>query len=154
MADRPPDNPDLPAGYRDIPPEDRTKAETFFQRARTVADTGNYDYAIEMYLQGLNMDPESLEAHQALRDVAMRRKASGGKALGMLQAMKLRPGKDDKESMLNAETLLAYDPGNTDHMQTMLKAAHRAGYYDSVMWIGPSLQRASPTRTASGSGPA
>ena len=142
MADRPPDNPDLPAGYRDVPPEDRKKAETFFQRARTVADTGNYDYAIEMYLQGLNMDPESVEAHQALRDVSMRRKASGGKPLGMLQAMKLRGGKDDKEAMLNAEKLLAYDPGNTDHMLTLLRAAHRAGYYDSVMWIGPILQRA------------
>ena len=142
MADRPPDNPDLPAGYRDVPPEDRKKAETFFQRARTVADTGNYDYAIEMYLQGLNMDPDSVDAHQALRDVSMRRKVSGGKPLGMLQAMKLRSGKDDKEALLNAEKLLAYDPGNTDHMLTLLKAAHRAGYYDSVMWIGPILQRA------------
>ena len=142
MADRPPDNPDLPAGYRDVPPEDRKKAETFFQRARTVADTGNYDYAIEMYLQGLNIDPESVEAHQALRDVSMRRKVSGGKPLGMLQAMKLRGGKEEREQMLNAEKLLAYDPGNTDHMLTLLKAAHRAGYYDTVMWIGPILQRA------------
>lgn len=142
MSERPPDNPDLPAGYRDVPEEDRHKAAQFFERARTVADTGNYEYAIEMYLQGLTIDPESLEAHQALREVSLRRKASGGKTLGMLQAMQLRSGKDDKEAMLNAEKLLAYDPGNTNHMLTILKSAHKAGYYDSVMWIGPILQRA------------
>jgi tetratricopeptide (TPR) repeat protein len=143
VADRPPDNPNLPQGYRDVPPEDRKKAEVFFQRGRTVADTGNFDYAIEMFLQGLNIDPESMEAHQTLREISLRRKASGGKRLGMLEAMKIgRAGKDDKEIMLNAEKLLAYDPGNTDHMLTVLRSAHRAGYYDTVLWIGPILQKA------------
>jgi len=143
VAERPPDNPDLPAGYRDIPPEDRKKAEAFFQRGRTVADTGNFDYAIEMFLQGLNIDPESVEAHQTLRDISLRRKASGGKKLGMLEAMKLnRAGKDDKETMLNAEKALAYDPGETSYMLSLLKSAHRAGFYDTVLWIGPILQKA------------
>lgn len=52
---------DLPAGYTDIPEEDRRKARVFFDRGRTVADTGNFEYAIEMYLQGLNLDPEDVE---------------------------------------------------------------------------------------------
>jgi tetratricopeptide (TPR) repeat protein len=136
--------PSGPQGYRDIPLEDRKKAKAFFDRGTTVAATGNFDYAIEMYLQGLSMDPEAVDAHQILRDISLKRKASGGKAIGMLQMMKLKAArsKDEKESMLNAERLLAHDPGNTDHMVSLMQYAQKGGYYDTVMWIGPILLKA------------
>jgi len=133
---------DLPEGYRDIPPEDRTKARVFFDRGAAVAGTGNFDYAIEMYLQGLNLDPEAVDAHQALREISLKRKASGGKPIGMLAAMKLKGGKSEEQNMLNAEKLLAHDPGNTDHMLWLAQSAYRAGFYDTVMWIGPILRKA------------
>ncbi len=130
-------------GYQDVPEEDRRKAKVFFDRGKTVADTGNFEYAIEMYLQGLQLDPEEIEAHKAIREISLKRKASGGKNLGMFERMKIgRPTKDDKSNMLNAEKLLAYDPGNTDHMQSLLQNAHRAGYFDTVMWIGQIFQKA------------
>ena len=44
--------------------------------------------------------------------------------------------KDDKETLLNAEKVLAYDPGDLSNMVTVMQAAHKAGYYDTVMWIG------------------
>jgi hypothetical protein len=134
---------ELPPGYHDIPEADQKKAQVFFDRGKTVGDTGNYEFSIEMYLSGLAVDPDHKGAHQALRDVSLKRKASGGKDLGMMEKMKLkRPTKDDKQNMLNAEKLLAYEPGNTDHMVTMLQNAHKAGFYDTVMWIGPILLRA------------
>src|SRR5262245_37111512 len=133
---------DIPEGYREIPPEDQKKAEAFFTRGATVAGTGNYDYAIEMYIQGLNMDPEATSAHQALRDISLKRKASGGKPIGMLAAMKMRGGKDEKENLLNGEKLLASDPGNTDHMVRILETAVSGGFYDTVMWIGAILLKA------------
>ena len=74
---------EIPEGYRQIPEEDQKKATAFFAKGQTVAGTGNYDYAIEMYVQGLNMDPEATDAHQILRDFSMKRKASGGKPMGM-----------------------------------------------------------------------
>jgi len=129
-------------GYKGIPEEDQKKAAAFFARGQAVAGTGNYEYAIEMYLQGLAMDPEAVDAHQTLRDISMKRKASGGKAIGMLAAMKLRSGKDDQENLLNAEKLLAFDPGNTDHMLRMVESAVTGGYWDTVMWIGAILLRA------------
>ena len=128
--------------YHDVPEEDRKKAQVFFDRARTVAGTGNFEYAIEMYLQGLAIDPENVEAHQALRDISLKRKASGKKDLGMIEKMKLGPKKgDEKTSLLNAEKLLAYDPGNMDRMLAVFQAAYRGGFYDTVLWIGPILQR-------------
>src|SRR5690349_13620294 len=86
-----------PPKYHDIPEEDRKKAQVFFDRGKTVADTGNFEYAIEMYIQGLNVDPENTEAHQSLRDISLRRKASGGKDMGMMQKMKMPKAKDDKQ---------------------------------------------------------
>src|SRR5688572_4282673 len=132
-----------PQGYRDIPEADRRKAKQFFDRGAAVAGTGQFEYAIEMYLQGLSFDPESIDAHQSLRDISLKRKASGGKSLGMFEAMKLKGGRgDDRQKMLNAAKLLSYDPGNTDHMLTMMDAAAKYGYYDTVMWLGPILLKA------------
>lgn len=123
--------------------QDRRKAKAFFDKGKTVADTGQYDYAIEMFLQGLSIDPDAVEAHQTLRDISLMRKASGGKSAGMFEALKLkRPTKDDKQAMLNAEKLLSFDPGNTDHMVSLLQAAHRAAYYATASWIGPVLFKA------------
>jgi len=133
----------IPEGYREVPEEDRAKAKSFFDSARTRGTTGNFEYCIELYLNGLSFDPDAVEAHQELRDFSMKRKASGGKSLGFFEAMKLRrSSKDDKQNMLNAEKLLAYDPGNTDYMVSLMQNAHRGGYFDTVLWIGPILQRA------------
>lgn len=134
---------ELPEGYAEIPEEQRKKAKQFFDYGNTAVGTGNYEYAIEMYLQGLNVDPDSVEAHQTLRDISLKRKASGGKSIGFMDGMKLkRPTKDDKQNLLNNEKLLAYDPGNTDYMVGILQNALRAGFFDTVMWIGPILQKA------------
>lgn len=134
---------ELPQGYHDIPEEDQKKAKAFFDRAKSVADAGQYEYAIEMFLQGLGIDPENTDAHQAMRDISLRRKASGGKDLGFFEKMKLKKRADDEhQNMLNAEKMLAYDPGNTDHMILLLQSAHRAGFYDTVLWIGPILKKA------------
>lgn len=133
---------ELPQGYQAVPEEDRKKAKVFFDRGVTVAGTGNYDYAIEMYLQGLAIDPDARDAHQALREVSLKRKASGGKDMGAWAKMKLPRPKTDLESMLRAERLMAYDPGNPDNMMELMKSAHRAGFYDTVVWIGAVLLKA------------
>ncbi len=129
--------------YQDIPEDQRKRAKAFFDKAKVVADTGNYDYAIEMYLQGLAVDPEEVAAHQLLREYSLKRRATGGKSMGMFDAMKLkRPTKDDKTNMLNAEKLLAYEPGNTDYLVAILQNAQKAGFYETVLWVGPLLLRA------------
>ena len=46
------------------------KGQAYFTRAHTVADTGNYDYAIDMFIQGLLREPTNMAEHAALRDIA------------------------------------------------------------------------------------
>jgi TolA-binding protein len=136
------DEQDPREGYRNVPEEDRAAAKKFFEYAHQVSGSGQFDYSIEMFIQGLEKDPEDVTEHQLLRETSLKRKASGGKALGFMAAAKLRNSKDDKQNMLNAEKLLAFDPGNTDHMVSLLQNAHRAGCYDTVMWVGPILLKA------------
>jgi tetratricopeptide (TPR) repeat protein len=134
---------ELPEGYKAISEEDQQKANVFFDRGKSVADGGQFEYAIEMYLQGLRIDPENTDAHQAMREISLKRKASGGKDLGFFEKMKLKKsGADETENLLNAEKVLAYDPGNTDAMLALLRAALNGGYFDTVLWIGPILQKA------------
>lgn len=135
------DSTDLPPGYKAIPEEDQRKARVFFDRAKTVADTGNYEYAIEMYLQGLNLDPESVETHTTVREMGLIRKTRGGKPLGMFKKPPLKKG-DDKHNMLAHEQMLAYDPGSMEHMKSFMLAAQKAGCYDTVLWIGGILLNA------------
>ena len=122
------------------------KGKAFFERARTVAETGNYDYAIDLYIEGLLREPLNIKEHEALRDVALRRKIKGGKPAGGIFGV--RPyfkGKTSKEQMLNTEWLLAKDPGNISTMQTMLKQAAAADYRDVVLWLGPIFLQANRT---------
>ncbi len=128
------------AGYHHVPEDDRKAARKFFDYAHQVAGTGQFDYSIEMFIQGLEKDPEDVAEHQLLRDVSLKRKASGGKPLGMFKRPKA--SKDDLQNMLNAEKTLAYDPGNTDLMVEVLQNAQRAGCYDTVLWMGPILLKA------------
>jgi hypothetical protein len=102
-------------------------AESFFVRARAMASEDHFEYAIELYLDGLEFDPDNLAAHQALRDVGLQRKAAGGKDLSMLEKVKLRkPARDAAGDLLNTEKLLAYDPGNISWMAAAAQHAKRA----------------------------
>ena len=45
-------------------PEDEgpKRAQIYFDRGKIVAQTGNFEYAIEMYIQGLSFDPDNVAA--------------------------------------------------------------------------------------------
>ncbi len=124
-------------------PESKSKAQKFFERGQKVADANQHDYAIEMYMSGLRLAPDDIEAHTALRKIALQRKLAGGKPIGSIKAMGLkRTGKDPAENFLNARQLLANDPGNTSYMELFAKAAAKLRLNSVVTWIGPMLFRA------------
>jgi len=116
------------------------RAIVFFERARQVADTDNFDYAIEMYIEGLRKAPETLEeGHIALRKVALIRQGKGGKKPSIKARLKLNSGKTPLDKMLNAETLLAKDPDNLTYAEAVLKSAVAGGYARTAEWIAQLL---------------
>jgi len=116
------------------PPKASGKA--FFDRADEVAETGNWDFAIEMYLQGIQREPDNLtRGHEPLRKVSLKRKSQGGKSPGFRDQFKHRPTKDPLQNLLNAEYLLAKEPGSIPHMVQVLQAAKALELPAVAKWI-------------------
>lgn len=112
------------------------KARSFFEKAQKVAETGNFDYAIDMYLQGLRYAPDALmEGHLPLCELALHRQGSNGKKPSMVDKVKHRGGKTPLDQMLNAEYLFARDPDHVPYAEAMLKAAVVGGYSKTAGWI-------------------
>ncbi len=118
-------------------------AMTFFERARKVAETSNFDYAIDMYLEGLRRAPDVLQqGHIPLHDLALLRQDKGGKKPSMVERTKRLVGKTALARMLNAEYLFARDPSHLPYAQAMLKAAAAGGYKKTAKWIADLLFQA------------
>ena len=114
---------------------DPRKASKFFEHAATVADSRNYDYAIECYVNGLRHDPGNIDRHEALRDVAQRRTATGGKGPSIKD--KLMPsGGDAVDRMLHAETMWAKDPFNEAAMVQFMGKAVEANAAEELINLG------------------
>ena len=114
------------------------KARTFFDYGDTAADSKNYDYAVECYIGGLRHDPDNMERHEQLHDIAKRRSVNGGKP------MKVKPvGKSLVDKMLTAEKAWACDWNNVEHMvaaveagvEANLRAGEEANLGDVAYWI-------------------
>lgn len=97
------------------------KANTFFDYGDTAADSKNFDYAVECYIGGLRHNPDSLDRHEKLHDIAKRRSVNGGKPM---KAKSIGPSKVDK--MLRAIKSWACDWNNVNHMADVIEAACEA----------------------------
>ncbi len=120
--------------------ESAGKGKPFFDQADQVAETGNWDYAIEMYVEGLKREPGNLpRGYTKLREVSMNRKIQGGKPAGMIEQIKRRSGKDPIENLSNSAYLLAKDPGSEVLMEQLLKAAGQLELKEVVRWCAEIL---------------
>lgn len=124
------------------PSRDPRKARRFFEHAQTMADSRNYDYAIELYINGLRQDPDNMDKHEALREVALRRKVGGGKPPKFTEKFKSKT-KDKIDRFLNEEALWSKDPLNLQRMLSVMEFAVQAddgqeefNFGEVVLWIG------------------
>ena len=115
------------------------KANTFFDYGNTAADATNFDYAVECYIGGLRHDPDNLERHEKLHDIAKRRSVGGGKP------MKVKPvGPSLVDKMLRAVKAWACDWNNVNHMADAVEAAveanqregEQANLAEVAYWLG------------------
>lgn len=112
------------------------KAKAFFERASKVAETDNFEYAIDLYLEGLRCAPDAVEeGHIPLCELGLRRQGKGGKKPSVLERVKLLRGKTPLERMLNAEYLFVKDTNRMPYAEAMLKAAVAGGYNKTADWI-------------------
>lgn len=116
--------------------QNSAKAAAFFASAGEAAEKNSFDYAIDMYLEGLRCEPDALEeGHMKLHELAFVRQEKGGKKPTMMERVKRLRGKTAFEQMLNAEYLFAKDPDHLPFAEAVLKAATAGGYKKTVKWI-------------------
>jgi hypothetical protein len=122
---------------------DPRKARRFFDHAETTANASNYDYSVDLSISGLQYDPGNMNQHEALYEVAKRRKVSGGKPAGIGARMK-KLGSSPIDKMLHAEKMWALNPLDEGLAGDTFKAAVDAfeeveedlGLGEVAFWIG------------------
>ncbi len=120
-----------------------SKAAAFFERAQKVAETNNFDYAIDMYLEGLRRVPDAVQqGHIPPHQLALLRQTKGGKKPTMLERVKRLKAKTPLERMLNAEYLFAKDPDHLPYAEAILKAAVAANFRQTALWIADFIFQA------------
>jgi len=111
-------------------------AQMFFAKGADAAAGSNFDYAIDLYMEGLRKAPEALEqGHLPLIKLGLHRQSKGGKKPSMVERTKLLRGKTPLEQMLNAEFLFAKDPSHLPYAEAMLKAAVAGSFTKTASWI-------------------
>ena len=122
---------------------DPRKARPWFERAGTLAESRQYDYAIECYIGGLKFDPGVMDQHDALHEVALRRKVvGGGKPAGFMEKMKRGSGKTPLDKMLAAEYLWSKDPLSPSLAVKVMQHAVEADLGEVAYWAGDMAMKA------------
>jgi len=116
-------------------------ATKLLDKARVAADRGNYDYAIDLYLQLLDIQPQHLEGRRLLRDVEIRKFQADGvtssspvawvKGIAPLISTVIFTviGKHEK-GMGAAEAFLKNDPYNRTVLCMLARAAEKGDFLD------------------------
>ncbi len=121
------------------------KAKAWFDQAHKVADTQNYDYALDCFISGLSFDPTDLKEHDALLQIAKRRHVSGGKG-PTFGEKNFGGGKTPVEKLVNAEKLWAKDPNNPEFAVAFMSKAVEVNNTEEnidlsplIAWVGERL---------------
>ena len=77
------------------------KAKDFFERAWEASERDDFDYAIDMYLEGLRWVPDAVQdGHIKLRELALHRERKGGPKPSAAEAAERLGGETALEQML------------------------------------------------------
>lgn len=117
------------------------KAQVFFDRARTVHDTANYEYAMTLWLQGLRLDPSNMTALEAFFDSAANFNAKQEKSRG---PTKDQIGAIEKKGPIDKYlvNILHWGTKPTTDWQAGLRAMEEAAKFDlnePGYWIGEKV---------------
>jgi hypothetical protein len=110
------------------------KARKFFEHAKTIAQTGNAEYALMLFAKGLRLDPTVLARHEDAFRIAVTHFRSGGKPASKDQIKELE-GPGPIEKFVQAEYIWWRDLKNLDALFKMLETCAKAGQIEFGTWV-------------------
>ena len=133
-----------------------SRARDFYNKALAALERGNLDYAIEMFMQTLAVEPNFTKCRQFLRAAQMKRAESLGTIKKMMTSAKVAPtvgkakmalGKNPVEAMTLAEQALADDPKNGQALSILAEAAEAAQMPETAAQTLETYTKLSPRDT-------
>ncbi len=103
----------------------------FLQRAEEAATKRNYEYAIQMYLEALQVDAEHIEARRNLRAVLLKADDSGNKVKGP-QTKTLILSADPRVKLVEYEKAVVKDPRSPKYNMRVADALVQIGAHESA----------------------
>lgn len=116
-----------------------------YDKAAEAVKKRNYDYAIELFIQELTLEPNNVDARKALRAAELRKfQESGTKPEGspraylkglssMFASFIHKVTKNHEKLMLDCEQFLKNAPRNAPFLGTLAEAARKAGHIDAAI---------------------
>ena len=115
---------------------DPVKAARFFNHARTVHESTNYEYATTLWLQGLRMDPASMSGLENFFKSAQAYSQAESKDKPSKEQAKNFGGREPVERYLEALLYWGMKPGDASLALKALEAAAKADLQEPGYWIG------------------
>ena len=121
------------------------------ERAKLAVERRNYPYAIELYQEILQLEPNDVDARRSLRAVEVRQAKETGtsrttailKNLGTYVKLGI-PSKNHEKVMMACEKYLASDPTNPKILKKLAGAAYAAGYRETAIAVLDDLRQQNP----------
>ena len=132
------------------------RANDFYQKALAALERNNLDYAIEMLIQCLNIEPNFTKARRTLRAAQMKKTESAGGFKRLMVGAKLQPlltkarvvvQRNPTEAMTLAEQALTEDPKNSQALGILAEAAEVAQLPETVVQTLETYVRLNPKDT-------
>jgi tetratricopeptide (TPR) repeat protein len=137
---------------RDLNPTSRNQVN----RAKTAAQSKNYDYAITLLQATLKDEPLFLEGRRFLRAVEIQKYEATGSFARQMTSMKMTGGmmkfssgkKTPEEQLIQAEEILAQDPYHLKANVMIAEAGVALGYLEFKCFAYETLAKGKPTDKA------
>ncbi len=123
------------SGAKEFEPQP-DKARKFFEHARTVGEADQLEYSLQLFAQGLKLDPTQLEMHDAMYQVACRFHAAHGAPV-TAKDLKDIDGSGAVDRLVAAELTWMRDLNNATAALRFLEAAGKASRTDVGQWLAP-----------------
>jgi tetratricopeptide (TPR) repeat protein len=129
------------------------RARPLYKRASEAAQRQNYDYAIELMVQTLELEPAFLDGRKLLRSIQMRqfqnlnvvsRKMAGMKAATEAMKAQVSLKKSPPQALVEAEKALNIDPTNSTALAAAAEAAEAMELPETAAFLLESAVQQKP----------
>ena len=128
------------------------KAAKFMQHAVSIAQTGNFEYALQLFGQALRLDPTNMAIHHAMYENAAKFVQGGGKPASGKDVKTIDDGSGNFAKFAAAEYIWMRDLNNLPAGMKVIEFAGKLDLEEVGQWLAPKLLnmiRAQQARKAS-----